>query len=558
MQYRLTCASILGAVFFIAPGCSPKPQPQVSATQTQDGRLAPRFENLGDLHMAVSTQSLEAQVYFDQGLTLVYAFNHAEALRSFQESARLDGSLAMAYWGQAIALAPNINDSAIGPDREKEGRDAIDKALERQQHATPKEQALIQALATRFSTDPPEDRTPLNTAYAAAMKKVYEKYPTDPDIGTLYADAVMNTMPWDYWRSGKPKPGILNARRALEAALAVAPSHPGAHHAFIHLVEASPFVDDAVPSAEKLGGLVPAAGHLVHMPSHIFIRVGRYAEAAEANVRAVKADEDYITQCRAQGMYPAALYPHNIHFLSAALAMSGQSQAALAAAAKVATRHTDEQACQPGFGFAHLMRTMPAMMYVRFGKWDEILSLPAPPNNQVYVKAMWHFARGYAFTAQRRLDDARTELTLLEQAAAHESLLQRKIFDVNSLQELAAIGVAMLEGELAASHEHWPAAIRAYRRAVQLEDALLYSEPPDWMLPPRQYLGAVLLAAGQPREAERVYRDDLKRHRNNGWSLAGLALALERQNKSKEARETSNLFTDVWRHADFPLSASRL
>jgi tetratricopeptide (TPR) repeat protein len=543
----------------VAPACrSTHTQHQGLDATTRDGRLSPLLANLGKLHSAVTTTSPDAQRYFNQGLTLVYAFNHAEALRSFQEAARLDPACAMAYWGQALALSPNINDAAIGPDREQQGARAIAEAVRRKPGVSGREAALIDALAARFDVAGKPDRASLNERYASAMRQAYTQHGADPDVATLFADAVMNTMPWDYWRGGAPKPGVQEARDALEKTIAKFPDHMGAHHMYIHLLEASDFVDLTVPSAERLGGLAPGAGHLVHMPSHVFIRVGRYDDAAAANEKAVKADEDYITQCRAQGIYPAAYYPHNVHFLNAALVMSGRSKEAVEAAFKVASRHEDHQLHEPGFGFAHLLRTIPLMTLVRFGRWDEVLRQPQPSDASPYVRAMSHFARGFALAAKGRSLEARAELEALRSAAGHPSLKEQKVLDVNSLDRLAAIGVAMLEGEIAYRRKDWAAAIAAYGRAVQLEDALLYSEPPDWLLPPRQYLGAAQLDAGRPAEAEATYRADLKRHRDNGWSLTGLREACARQNKSQEAGEAATRLARSWRRADVTLSASRL
>ncbi|MGE5646369.1 MAG: hypothetical protein ACM336_11315 [Acidobacteriota bacterium] len=327
-------APLSACLLALAPAAWPQ------AHTTRDGRLAPKLKNLGDLRFPISTRSKTAQAFVNQGLTLVYGFNHAEAVRSFREAARIDPQCAMAYWGQALALAPNINDFAIGPDREEQGQAAAAAAVERRSRANAKERALINAIAARF-TPGEANRDALNAAYARAMAKAYAAFPSDPDVATLYADAVMNTMPWDYWtRSGAPKPGIGEARAALEKTLRAHPNHPGANHFYIHLMEASAEVDAAVPAADRLGALVPGAGHLVHMPGHIYMRVGRYSDAVAANIKAIAADEDYITQCRAQGIYPAAYYPHNIHFMHAALAMEGRAADALEAARKVATRTT--------------------------------------------------------------------------------------------------------------------------------------------------------------------------------------------------------------------------
>lgn len=547
------------ALALLSAGLGTAVQQHGAASETtRDGRLSPALQNLGNLHFGVTTKSPDAQRFINQGLTLVYAFNHAEALRSFKEAARLDPDCAMAYWGQALALAPNINDSAIGPDREQQGHAAISEAVKRKSTAGEKEQALIDALAVRFAggaADPP-NRESLNQAYANGMQKAYAQFPNDPDVASLYADAVMNTMPWNYWtKDSEPRPGIAGARTALEKSIRAYPDHPGAHHLYIHLMEASDYVDLAVPSADRLGGLVPMAGHLVHMPAHIYIRVGRYADASQANIKAIAADEDYITQCRAQGIYPAAYYPHNIHFLNAALSMEGRSKDALEAARKVATRHDHQQMNEPGFGFAHLLKAVPLLTMVRFGQWNQILKEPEPPADQVFGRAMRHFARGYALLARGK--PAGAELASLQKLAADPSLAELKIFDLNSLAKLANIGEAMLEGEIALKARRFDDAVAAYRKAMEIDDGLLYSEPPDWMLPPRQYLAHALFTAGRHSDAEKVYREDLKRHRSNGWSLYGLQQALRKQGKRQEAARAAEQFQQAWLRADTKLTASR-
>jgi tetratricopeptide (TPR) repeat protein len=526
---------------------------------TSDGRLAPLLDNLGNLHVPVTTKNADAQKFFDQGMRLLYGFNHAEALRSFREAARNDDSCAMAYWGQALALAPNINDSAIGPDREQQGYEAIREALKRKSNASPKEQALIGALAARFAEKPPEggDRKELNAAYARAMEQVWSRFPDDPNVATLYADAVMNTRPWDYWtKDGKPQPGIANARAALERTIREYPDHPGGHHIYIHLMEASDHIDLAVPSADRLGPMVPGAGHLVHMPSHVYIRVGRYLDAAAANRKAIAADEDYITQCRAQGIYPAAYYPHNIHFLAAALVMAGRSAEAMQAARKASARHGHEVPEELA-GFAQLLEALPLLTMVRFGQWAAIEKEAGPAADQPFVRSLYHVARGMAFSATGRPGPAQAELALAQQQAFRPVLKSMKIFDLNSLAEIAEIGVWMLRGDLAEKAGQSDEAVAAFRRAVDIDDSLLYSEPPDWFIPPRQYLAHAYLSAGNAAEAERVYREDLKRHRNNGWALRGLEESLRKQGKTAEADRVRADFERAWRQADVRLSGSR-
>jgi len=526
--------------------------------KTRTGRLAPELKNLGTYQREVTAGPADAKRFFNQGLVLVYGFNHAEALRSFQEGARLDPACGMMYWGQALALAPNINDPAIGADREKQGQEAIGKALERRGGLSAVEVGLIEALSARFGKEANPERAQLNKAYAEAMGKLYARFPDDPDVGALFADAVMNTMPWDYWaKDGKPRAGTLEALAAIEKAIQVSPEHPGAHHLYIHAVEASPDPDRAVPSAEKLGGLVPAAGHLVHMPSHIFMRVGRYGDATEANHKAIAADEDYITQCRAQGIYPAAYYPHNIHFLFAALSMEGRSREAMEAARKVAGKHDHAALAEPGFGFAHLLRTMPYFALLRFGRWDEVLAEADPGAESNFVRAIWHYARGSALAAKGKPDDAQGELRELARLAKLPELAELKIFELNSLERLASIGEALLEGEVAAARKDAARAVKALRRAVEIEDNLLYSEPPDWPLPPRHVLGAVLLEFKRFKEAEACFREDLQRHRDNGWALKGLELSLQGQGRAGEAEEVAARFQRAWARADVAIRESR-
>jgi tetratricopeptide (TPR) repeat protein len=543
-------ALILLALSFAAPA-------QLSHTTT-DGRLAPLLSNLGTLHVEISTGNADVQKYFNQGMRLLYGFNHAESLRSFREAARLEDTCAMCFWGQALALAPNINDSAIGPDREQQGYEAIQAALKRRHRANEKERALIDALAARFTDKVPEGgRTALNGAYAKEMEKVWKRFPDDPNIATLYADAVMNTRPWDYWkRDGTPQPGIANAKAALDRTMQRYPDHPGALHIYIHLVEASDHVDSAEAAADRLGSLVPGAGHLVHMPSHVYIRVGRYADAADANVKAIKADEDYITQCRAQGIYPAGYYPHNIHFLAAAVVMEGRREEALRASRKAASVHHHD--VPEGLaGFAHLLEALPSLVLVRFGQWDEILATAMPSDAPLFVTAMDHFAKGMALSARGESAQAKAELAALEKIVNGPALKELKIMDVNSLGDIAPIGVAMLRGDIAEKAGSYDVAIAEFRRAADMEDALLYSEPPEWFLQPRQYLGHAYLQAGKPHDAERVYREDLKRHRGNGWALRGLEQALRKQRRMAEADTVRKEFESAWRRADVQLKASR-
>lgn len=561
MRHVLLPAALLSAALFA--GCQKHhgehgAEPGLSS-RTKDGRLAPELRNLGRYRRPVTTASAEAQKFFDQGLILTYGFNHAEAVRSFREAQRLDPKCAMAYWGEALALAPNINDPAIGPDREKQGYQASQSALKWKEGAKPVEAALIDAMARRYDGTEKADRDGLNRAYAEAMKGVYAAHPDDPDVAVLYADAVMNTMPWDYWsRDGKPRPGIPAIVDALQTVLARTPDHPGANHIFIHAVEASPDPDRAVPSADRLGGLVPGAGHLVHMPAHIYIRVGRYGDAVDSNLRAIDADEDYLTQCRSQGIYPAAYYPHNIHFLFAALSMAGRSRDAMDAARKVASKHSHDDLAQPGFGFAHLLKATPLLAMVRFGRWDEALAEPDPGTSMRFMQVVRHYARGLAYLRRNDRAAAQNELAGLRKAASDPALAELKIFEMNDLASISRIPQSLLEAELAASRGDNAAAVRLAKQAVEADDNLRYSEPPDWPIPPRQTLGAILLEAGRAPEAEQVFRADLERHRDNGWSLRGLAASLQAQGRTKEAAMVEERFRKAWARADMGIERARL
>ena len=527
----------------------------LSFTTSATDRIAPLLQGIGDLHHPIKTRSPEAQTYFDQALTLFYGFNHFESERSFRQVAQLDPNCAMAYWGQALALGPNINDPVPDAEREQKAYEAVQKAIALEGNASAPEGALINALATRYSAQP--DRKALNQAYADAMEKVAADYPDDPDVQVLYASALMNTTPWDYWlKNGEPKPLLRKVLAALDGVMAKYPNHVGAHHFHIHAVEAGD-PDRAVASADKLGTLVPVAGHLVHMPGHIYIRVGRYEDAAEANRKAIRADENYITQCRAQGLYPTGYYPHNIHFLWAALTMQGRGKEAIETARKAASKHAEEHFHQPGFGFPHLLSAVPMFALVRFGKFDEVLAEPDPGESRQFAQGIRHFARGMAFRANDDVPSAEKELSALQEIAARPELADLKVFDVNALSSLLEIGSKMLAGEIEAAKGNFEQAERLLREATECEDALLYSEPPDWPQPVRHSLGAVLLEAGRPADAEKVYREDLARHRGNGWALFGLMESLRAQRKAADAAKVEKEFRKAWAGADVQLTASR-
>jgi tetratricopeptide (TPR) repeat protein len=515
--------------------------------------VAPLLGGLGTWSFKVSTKSARAQQFFDQGIRMVYAFNHAEAVRAFQEAARLDPTLAMAPWGEALALGPNIN-APLTADGHTQAFAAIQKAVKLRGTASAKEQALIEALSLRYTADTKAERAPFDKAYADAMKHVAGKFPQDGDVSTLYAAAVMDTMPWNYWeKDGSPRPGTEEVIKTLEKVIAQYPEQPGAHHFYIHMVEASKNPDRAVRSADVLADLMPGAGHMVHMPSHIYLRVGRYADASASNERAIVADEDYLAQCQAQGMYPVGYYPHNTHFLWFASTFEGRSAQAIEMARKTAEKvphHVSAHA-----GSMHDLPAVPLYAYVRFGKWTDILTTPQPAPSNDYAQAIWHYARAMAFLARNQVERAQQE------AAAFDDVAKREVFKTtlkdSPLVPNLAIAQRVVRGEIAAETGDFTTAIATLREAVKMQDEQSYMEPAYWHYPVRHTLGAVLLQAGKASEAEQVYRDDLERNRENGWALFGLMQSLESQKKSDELSTVAARFRKAWARADVTLTASR-
>ena len=515
------------------------------------GELAPRLQNLGRHTFPVSTRSRQTQLFLSQGVNLTYGFNHAEAARAFREAARLDPRLAMAYWGQALVLGPNIN-APMAADDEPKALALVQKAVALKGGASARERAYIDALARRY-TGKADERAAADRAYADAMRDVARRFPADLDAASLYAEAMMDLRPWAYWApDGSPYPGTPEIVATLEAVLARNPDHPMATHLYIHALE-STAPKKAEASADRLLKLMPGAGHMVHMPGHIYMRVGRYADASAANELAILADEDYITQCRAQGLYPMGYYPHNVHFLWSSATMEGRAATAVEAARKVASKVDDE--AMKGLPFLAGFRVVPYYALTRFGKWDEMLAEKAPPDN-LYMKGTWHYARGLAHAAKGELFDADRELAEVRKVAADPSL-KFNLFSPNTADNIFAIAPEVLAGDLAARRQDFGAAIAHLERAVRLEDGLVYTEPAEWHYPVRQLLADVLLRAGRPREAETVYWADLAKNPENGWSLFGLAQALRAQKRDDEAAAVQARFDKAWSRADVKLSASR-
>jgi tetratricopeptide (TPR) repeat protein len=522
---------------------------------------APLFEGMSDFTHPITTSEPFVQRYFDQGIVLAFGFNHAESIRAFKAAQALDPNCAMCYWGEALARGPNINVTAKGkaimmPPERVAAYAAIQKAITLKDTASAVERDYIDALTTRYNGNVESAREPLDLAYAQAMKALSKKYPDDDDAAAIFAEALMSTMPWNYWSDdGSPKKETVLVINALEKIIARTPKHPLALHLYIHAVEASSNPRRAEIAANTLSDLVPASGHLVHMPSHIYWRIGRYHDASEANVRAAKVDEDYIAACNAQGFYPALYYPHNIHFLWAASSMEGRSAVAIEAARKVASNIHLEQIEQfPTIEFFH---TIPLLALTQFAKWGAILAEPQPKASLQFSNAIWHYARGVAQARQGKIELATAESNALKSLLQTDRIL---FLDGNDYPASTVLSIAdqLLSGEIAMAAADHTTAVIAFEKAVTAQDSLPYTEPPFWYYPSRQSLGEALLKSGDNDAAESTYREDLKRYPRNGWSMFGLIQSLEAQGKTVEAAKVRAKFDNVWFRSDVTLSGSRL
>jgi tetratricopeptide (TPR) repeat protein len=517
-----------------------------SADSSAGGRT-PIYDNLGTYHMAVTTKSPVAQRYFDQGLRLTYGFNHDEAIKSYTEGTREDSTCAMCWWGIAYALGPNINvpmdTAAVRP-----AWAALQQAVKFAPGVSPREQAYIEALEARYGAEPVANRAPLDSAWAKAIGEVSRRFPRDDDAAALHAEALMDLRPWNYWtNAGRPlAPTTLEQVAILERVTKRNPNHPGACHFYIHAVEASNFAEKAVPCAERLGSLVPGAGHLVHMPTHIYMRLGRWDEAVEHNAMAVHVDQQYLDARHPTGVYPLGYVPHNYHVMWEALNMTGRSAEALSAARTITEKvPADVVRMIPPFEYFS-----PVVLFTlaRFSKWDEILAESAPPADLRYTTGIWYYARGLAFAAKGQLDSAAVARDSV--AAIAEKIPPEQTANLNSSRALLQIGERSLSADVAAKQGKTDEAVRIFKEGIAVEDELIYDEPTAWALPLRQQLGAVLLAAGRAKDAEQAYRQDLVRYPNNGWSLHGLAEALRAQGRTREADAVAAKFQKVWAKAD--------
>ena len=537
--------AILIVIFLSTTSLAPAQHQHDSDAISKSGRLLSGF---GSYHHPVSTKNPEAQKYFNQGLTLIYSFNHEEAIRSFRTALELDPKMVMAYWGIAYALGPNIN-LDVDPEREKQAYDAVQQALSIASSAPENERAYVEALSKRYSDDPNADLKKLAVEYKDAMKALVARYPDDLDVAVLYADSLMNLRPWKLWKSdGSPEEGTAEMVEVLESVLKRAPMHPGANHLYIHAVEASPYPERALPSAERLETLVPAAGHLVHMPAHIYVRTGNYEDAAVQNENAMRADEGYFKESGVnEGLYPSMYYNHNIHFLAYARSMQGRFADAKKAADQVVSNALPYVKQMPMLD-AFIPTSMQVLL--RFRKWDDVLNVPQPEIGLPITQTFWHYARGVAYARTGRILNAENTRLAFDEAAQHIS--GDAMFGLNPASAVIKVAELHLHAEIANAKKN-PDSAELFRRAIEAEDAITYNEPPDWYYPIRESYGALLLQTGRAAEAEKVFREELSIHPRNGRSLFGLMESLKAQNNEQAVVWVKQQFEEAWKHADTPL-----
>lgn len=522
-------------------------------SQSTEKQSASLYHGFTGYTRKVTTKSAKAQQWFNQGIQLLYGYNHDEAIRSFKKAAEIDPSCAMAWWGVAYARGLHINNPEMSEEQSKLAHEAAQSAVKALDEESPVEKALVRAVRQRYKLPVPEDRSGLDQKYADAMEAVWHKFPNDADVGALFAESLMNLQPWDLWtHQGVPKGRTLEIVAILERTLCKHPKHPGANHFYIHAIEASPWPEKGVPAAERLKALVPGSGHLVHMPSHIFIRVGRYAEAADANSRAIKADESYFAKAPRPDFY-SLYFIHNVHFLAYAAMMEGRYEVAMNAARKIEKTIPQEflkKYVTIADGF------MPTSLYVmlRFGKWDDILAEAAPPKERYFSRTERHAARAVALANLGRIEEARKEIDSLDKVVKH--LTEEWKMGNNPAKEVVKIARTMALGEIAFKDGDRKKAFKLLRQAVKMEELLSYDEPPGWMQPVRHALGALLLADDRANEAEKVYRADLVRHPNNAWSLLGLQQSLEKQKKMIVAKALGMKVRKAWARSDITPVAS--
>lgn len=522
------------------------------------GKKAPLFSGLEGLHFSISTKNEEAQQYFNQGLLLAFGFNHAEAARSFFEAARQDSSCAMCWWGFAYVLGPNYN-GGMEKDNFQRAYDASQRALSLSQSCTQKEIDLIVALTHRYTTDTTIERIVLDSTYAAAMRKVYERYSEDVHVSALFAEALMDLHPWNlFQKDGTIQAWTPEILSVLEKCLKIDERHAGANHFYIHATEMSKNPEMGLKSADLLRDLVPGSGHLVHMPSHTYIRMGRYHDGVLANQKAVLVDSLYTEACHANGVYPLAYYPHNYHFLSACATLCGQRAVAMMSAMETSAHSHEKLLRDPAWATLQHYYSIPWFVGVKLGLWNDIQQAAAPEKDLVYPMVIYHYAQGMTKISQNNIQDAKKHLDTMKYCMADTSLKDLSIWGINSVFDICIIASKTLEGEIHAKEKNYSDAIASLQEAIATEDALNYNEPPDWFFSVRHHLGAVLLEAGKIQEAIKVYEDDLKNFPENGWALKGLMIAYTHLGNNKKQLEMKKRFEEAWKYADRSIESSRI
>ena len=522
------------------------------------GKKAPLFSGLDGMNFPISTDNAEAQKYFNQGMMLAFGFNHAEAARSFFEGTRQDSSCAMCWWGFAYVLGPNYN-AGMEKDNFERAYEAVQKARSLSTSCTTKEKDLIDALVYRYNRDTAIERPPLDSAYAVAMRSVHKKYADDVNIGSLFAESLMDLHPWNLWsKDGSMQPWTPEIISVLKNCVTLEPKHPGANHFYVHAIEMSQHAEDAWASADLLRDLVPGSGHLVHMPSHIYIRSGRYHEGVVANQKAVMVDSLYMEACHAQGVYPLAYYPHNYHFISACATLCGESKQAMFGAYATARHAEKKLLSDPAWATLQHYYSIPWYVEVKLGLWKEILNSPAPEKDLKYPSVVWRYAQGMALLSQNKIAEARSQLNEIRSIMTDTTIKALTIWGINSVFDLCVIASKTLEGEVCAKEKNYPKAISLLQEAVLKEDALNYDEPPDWFFSVRHHLGSILIDAGKYQEAVKAYNEDLAVFRENGWALMGLMNAYEKLNNKKRYDAAKVRFDNAWKNADIKITSSRI
>jgi len=534
-------------------GCAPQ---ITDAEWYKNDNIAPLLDGYDAIDYKITTDNPLVQRYFNQGMALAYGFNHAEAARSFYYATKLDPKCAMAFFGYAYVLGPNYN-AGMEVDNYQRAFKAIQTAKELSVNATKKEHAFINAMSMRYSPEPPEDRSQLDIDYSKALKALYTQYPDDTEISALYAESIMNLHPWDLFdKAGEPKPWTPEITTLLEKLISQNPKHPGAHHFYIHAVEMSNTPERSNMSAKVFDdGLVSGSGHLLHMPSHVYIRTGEYHKGTLSNIAAIKADSSYVTTCHAQGAYTLSYYPHNYHFMAATATLEGNSYWAMIGANKVSNHVHPDIMTQPGWGTLQHYYTIPYYVAVKFKKWDAILNMKLETYDLDYIKAIRHYAQGMAHLEKGDFNKAKAELSSIQMIAKNESLKEVTVWDINTVYDLVQIAEKVLEAEILAKQpEHdFKKSITLLREAVSMEDALNYNEPPDWFFSIRHHLGSVYILNGQKQIAIETYQEDLKHFPKNGWAYHGIKTAYEALNDKANTELYNNLFKESWQYADIEL-----